>query len=56
MNGRWFFWRLKWLVGLLIMVVIEVGPFPVSALIFLYIFIFRPSWFKVFVDRLYSER
>jgi len=54
MNGRSFFWRLKWLIVLLIMMIVEVGPIPFSALIFLYVFVFRPAWFKAFIDRLYS--
>lgn len=50
-----FFWQLKWLIVILAMMILDFSPFPVSSLVFLYIFLFRPIWFKAFIDRLYSS-
>lgn len=48
-----FFWRIEWLLVLLVMMLIDIGPFPFTAAICLYILLFRPRWFKKWVDRLY---
>jgi hypothetical protein len=48
-----FFWRIEWLLVLLFMMLIDIGPFPFTATICLYILLFRPRWFKKWVDRLY---
>ncbi|WP_190303255.1 MULTISPECIES: hypothetical protein [Methylomonas] len=47
-------WKLKWLCVILVMMTLDFSPFPVSALLFLYIFLFKPLWFKAFVERLYE--
>ena len=51
-----FFWQLKWLIVILAMMILDFSPFPVSSLVFLYIFLFRPIWFKTVIDRLYSSK
>ena len=48
-----FFWQLKLLIVILAMLILDFSPFPVSSLVFLYIFLFKPIWFKAFIDRLY---
>jgi hypothetical protein len=50
------YWQFKWLLAILLMMILDFSPFPVSSLVFLYIFIFRPIWFKGFIDRLYSPK
>lgn len=58
MSHFWQFtwlWRIKWLLLLLCMLLIDFSPIPLSALAFLYIFFFKPRWFKRVIDRLYSE-
>ncbi|MCK9396672.1 MAG: hypothetical protein M0Q44_13915 [Methylobacter sp.] len=50
-----FFWQLKWLILILAMMILDFSPFPVSSLVLLYIFLFKPAWFKIFIDRLYSS-
>jgi hypothetical protein len=49
-----FFWRLKWLLLLLFMMVLDFSPIPFSAAVCIYIFLARPAGFKRFVDRLYA--
>ncbi|AEG01205.1 hypothetical protein Metme_2824 [Methylomonas methanica MC09] len=49
------FWRIKWLLILFVLLLIDIGPFPLTALICLYIVLFRPRWFKQFVSRLYPQ-
>jgi hypothetical protein len=56
MGKTLFFWRLKWLLILLIMVIIDIGPFPFTALILFSIFIYRPIWFKKLIDKLYANK
>lgn len=51
-----FFWQLKWFSIILAMMILDFSPFPVSSLVLLYIFLFRPDWFKTFIDRLYSSK
>jgi hypothetical protein len=48
-----FFWRLKWFIILLLMFLLDFSPIPASASVFVYVFIFKPRWFKDIVDRLY---
>lgn len=48
-----FFWRLKWLFVLLLMAIIDIGPFPFTALLCMSIIVLRPRWFKQFLQRLY---
>lgn len=50
------FWRLKWLLLLLLMMALDFGSIPFSAAVFIYIFLFRPIGFKQFVDKLSSDR
>ena len=54
MSNRNYFWRLKWLLALLLMMLLDFSPFPVSSLVLLYIFFFKPLWFKAVIDRLYA--
>ncbi len=54
MSSRNYFWKLKWLLALLLMMLLDFSPFPVSSLVLLYIFFFKPLWFKAVIDRLYQ--
>jgi hypothetical protein len=47
------FWRIKWFMVLLFMMVIDLGPIPFSATLLMCVFIFRPYWFRNFIDKLY---
>jgi hypothetical protein len=54
MKTKSFFWKLKWLVIILLMFALDFSPVPVSASVFLYVFLFKPLWFKEVIDRLYA--
>lgn len=49
------FWRIKWILALMLLMLMDIGPFPITASLCLYIVIFRPRWFKRFFYRLYSS-
>lgn len=48
-------WRAKWLLLLVTIGCLEILPVPVTDSILIYILLFRPSWFKGVVDKLYSH-
>ena len=47
--------RIKMLFVLIILAILGVGPVPTTSLIGIYVVIFRPSWFKSLVDKIYQE-
>jgi hypothetical protein len=47
--------RIKCAFALFGLMLVGLGPIPVTSSIGLYIVIFRPKWFKRVVDRVYSE-
>lgn len=47
--------RLKCLVVLLLLMVLDSLPFPIVGFIGLYVILQRPSWFLEVVQRLYAE-
>ena len=47
--------RFKWLLIALALVLIDIGPIPITASLLVYVLLFRPAWFKAFADRLYSR-
>jgi hypothetical protein len=47
--------RIKCILALLVLMVIDIGPFPVFATIGLYIVLFRPDWFIELMDTLYER-
>ena len=54
MNHVSFFSRIKCIFVFLLLMLIDIGPVPVTALIGLFILMFRPRWFKVLVDHIYA--
>ncbi len=56
MNDPSFFWRFKWFLVFFAMFLIDFSPVPFTAAIVLYIFLFRPLWFKKFIEHLYSGK
>ena len=48
-------WRAKWLLVLFAIGCLEILPIPVTDSILIYIVLFRPTWFKSVVDKLYSH-
>ena len=55
MSSPGFFWRMKWLAVLLTLFLLDFSPIPFSAAVLLYLYLFRPLWFKRFIEKLYSE-
>ena len=55
MSFRSRFWKLKWLSVLILLTLLDFSPFPVSSLVLLYVFFFKPLWFKEIIDRLYAD-
>lgn len=47
--------RIKCVLVLLILMVIEISPIPIFAVIGLFIVLFRPRWFVELVDALYER-
>lgn len=47
--------RIKIILAMLLLTIIEIGPFPITALIGLYVALFRPRWFINLVDDLYNR-
>lgn len=54
MNHVTFFARTKCIFVFLLLMLVDVGPVPVTALMGLFIITFRPAWFKELVDQIYS--
>lgn len=48
--------RITCIIVLIVLVLIEIGPIPVTGMIGLYVVIFRPFWFKELVDRIYAGK
>ncbi|MGR9053905.1 MAG: hypothetical protein ACU84J_14765 [Gammaproteobacteria bacterium] len=54
MNHVAFFSRIKCTAVLLLLFLIDIGPVPVTAMLGLFIVVFRPRWFKELVDQIYA--
>lgn len=48
--------RIKCVFTLLLLMILDISPIPITASIALLIVMFRPRWFKVVVDRMYSGK
>jgi len=48
------FARIKWMIALLLLMLLDILPVPVIGLILLYVLIFRPRWFKNAVMEIYN--
>jgi len=38
---------------MLVVTIIDIGPFPITSLLMIWILLFRPSWFYDLVQRIY---
>lgn len=47
--------RIKIIVSMLLLTIIDIGPVPITAFIGLYVALFRPRWFVALVDDLYNR-
>lgn len=48
--------RIKCLIALIALSILEIGPVPIMGAIGVYVVIFRPQWFKNLVDDIYRKR
>ena len=48
--------RLKCLLALIVLTLLDLGPFPIVSLIGIYVVLWRPAWFKKLVDAIYQGR
>lgn len=48
-----FYTRLKYGSLFILLMLIDIGPIPVTAMLALYVILFRPRWFKKLVDDIY---
>ncbi|QWF72479.1 hypothetical protein KEF85_04010 [Methylomonas paludis] len=44
------------LLALLLLVLIEIQPIPITTFTAIYVLLFRPYWFKKLIDRVYSSK
>nr|WP_228779303.1 hypothetical protein [Methylobacter sp. BlB1] len=56
MSGRHLATRIKCVFTLLLLMILDIGPVPITATIGLFIVLFRPRWFKNLVDTIYSGK
>lgn len=47
--------RIKIILSMLLLMVFDIGPVPITAFIGLYVALFRPQWFCDLVDDLYNR-
>jgi hypothetical protein len=47
--------RIKVILSMLLLMIADIGPVPITAFIGLYIAMFRPRWFINLVDDLYNR-
>ncbi len=45
--------RLVCILLMLVVTIIDIGPFPITSLLMIWILLFRPSWFYDLVQRIY---
>ncbi|WAK04085.1 hypothetical protein [Methylobacter sp. YRD-M1] len=48
--------RIKCVFTLLLLMILDIGPIPITAAMGLFIVLFRPLWFKNLVDTIYSGK
>jgi hypothetical protein len=55
MSHNAIFTRIKWIIVLLLLMLLDILPVPVIGLILLYVLLFRPLWFKNAVLEIYHD-
>ncbi len=48
--------RIKCFIVLVILMIVGIGPIPITSSIGLYVVVFRPLWFKKLVDSVYADK
>jgi len=47
--------RIKWIIIVLLIMLLDILPLPVMGLICLYLLAARPTWFKTLIDDIYDD-
>ncbi|MCX7088341.1 MAG: hypothetical protein NTV00_09840 [Methylococcales bacterium] len=47
--------RIVYLLILLLVTLLEIGPLPISGLVLMWVVIFRPQWFYDVVQKIYGK-
>lgn len=55
MNFAVLGFRIRAVVIVLLLMILDIGPIPLTAMICLYVIIARPRWFRDFVNTIYGE-
>jgi hypothetical protein len=48
--------RIKCAIVFIVFMIFSIGPIPVTSAIGLFVVIFRPTWFKRLVDKIYADK
>jgi hypothetical protein len=48
--------RIICLFVLVLVTILEIGPFPISGLLLMWVVLFRPAWFYELVQEIYKKR
>lgn len=56
MSHNTVFARIKWIILLLLVMLLDTLPVPVLGFVILYVLLFRPLWFKHAVQEIYNNR
>lgn len=48
--------RILCLLLLVVITILEIGPFPISGLILMWVVLFRPKWFYDLVQKIYAKK
>ena len=55
-ENHYYLTRLECMLTLLILMLIDIGPVPITATGALLILFFRPQWFKNLIDHIYASK
>ena len=47
--------RFFYIIALLIISIIEIGPIPITPIILIYVVLFRPAWFYEWALKIYNK-
>ncbi|MGR8978556.1 MAG: hypothetical protein ACU84H_00490 [Gammaproteobacteria bacterium] len=54
MSHNAFFVRIKWIIVVLLIMILDTLPIPIMGLVILFVLIFRPLWFRDVVLEIYD--
>ncbi|GAB6142267.1 hypothetical protein JCM14076_29960 [Methylosoma difficile] len=47
--------RIGCLLALMVITILEIGPFPITGFILIYVVLFRPYWFYDLIQKIYRK-